>query len=96
MQRITLLDGPSVLGWERLREVEDRYTVAQLRIGLERAIADDLIADRPIEPLVQMLNGAICEAAMLAARSENQPATTRQVLRELRVWLDALRAPARE
>jgi AcrR family transcriptional regulator len=91
VQRITLLDGPSVLGWERLREVEDRYTVAQLRIGLERAIADDLIAHRPIEPLVQMLNGAICEAAMLAARSENQPATTRQVLRELRLWLDALR-----
>jgi AcrR family transcriptional regulator len=91
VQRITLLDGPSVLGWDRLREIEDRYTVAQLRIALQRAVADGLIADRSIEPLVQMLNGALCEAAMLIARSENQHAATRQVMHELHVWLDALR-----
>lgn len=91
VQRITLLDGPSVLGWDRLREIEDRYTVAQLRIGLERALADGLIAQRPIEPLVQMLNGALCEAAMLIARSQNPREATRQVLCELRLWLDALR-----
>jgi AcrR family transcriptional regulator len=92
VQRITLLDGPAVLGWERLRAIEDRYTVAQLRAALERAVEEGSIAPRPIEPLVQMLNGAICEAAMLAARSDNQRAATRQVQRELRVWLDALRA----
>jgi AcrR family transcriptional regulator len=91
VQRITLLDGPAVLGWERLRELEDQHAVAQMRAGLERAVAEGVIARRPVEPLVQMLNGAICEAAMLVARSDNQRAATRQVLRELRLWLDALR-----
>jgi hypothetical protein len=49
-----------------------------------------LIDDRPVEPLVQMLNGALCEASMLIARSENQQATTEQVLFELGEWLGAL------
>ena len=92
VQRITLLDGPSVLGWERLREIEDRYTVAGMRMGLEHAIEDGVIAPRPsLEPLVQMLNGAMCEAAMLVARADDQRAATRQVLGELKVMLDALR-----
>jgi AcrR family transcriptional regulator len=90
VQRITLLDGPAVLGWERLREIEDRHTVANLRRGLEIAMADGVIASRPLEPLVQMLNGAMCEAAMLVARSDDQRAATRQVLAELRIILDAL------
>src|SRR3954447_6036405 len=92
VQRITLLDAPSVLGWERLRAIEDRHTVAQLRAGLERAVAEGIIARRPVEPLVQMLNGALCESAMLAARSSNQRATMRDVMRELRQWLAALAA----
>jgi AcrR family transcriptional regulator len=90
VQRITLLDGPSVLGWERLRAIEDRHTVAQLRVGLERAVEEGIIAERPVEPLVQMLNGALCEAATLIARSTDQRAATRQVMRELRQWLAAL------
>lgn len=95
IQRITLLDGPSVLGWERLREIEDRHTIANLRLGLQIAMDERVIPERPLEPLVQMLNGAICEASMLVARSEDQTKATRQVLAELRVMLDALsQAPA--
>jgi AcrR family transcriptional regulator len=93
VQRITLLDGASVLGWERLREIEDRHTVANLRRGLEIAIDQGVIAPRPLEPLVQMLNGAICEAAMMVARAEDQRAATRQVLAELKLFLDALSKP---
>ena len=91
VQRITLLDAPSVLGWERLRAIEDRYTIAILRVALAQAVATGLFDDRPIEPLVQMLNGALCEASLLIARSENQQEVTEQVLFELRVWLEVLR-----
>jgi AcrR family transcriptional regulator len=95
VQRITLLDAPAVLGWERLREIEDRHTVANMRIGLQTAMDRGQIAPRPLEPLVQMLNGAICEAAMLVARSKDQRRATREVLAELRVMLDALSTPPR-
>lgn len=93
VQRITLIDGPAILGWDRLRAIQDRHTVAQLRLGLQTAIDDEVIAPRPLEPLVQMLNGAICDAAMYAARANDEHAATRQVAAELRVMLDALSAP---
>jgi hypothetical protein len=93
VQQITLLDGPSVLGWERLREIEDRHTIANLRLGLQIAIEDGIIAPRPLEPLVQMLNGAMCEAAMLVARAKDQRKAMREVLAELRVFLEALSLP---
>jgi AcrR family transcriptional regulator len=91
VQRITLLDAPSVLGWERMREIEGRYTHALLREGLERAMREGTIARRPVEPLAAMLDGAICEAAMFVARSEDQRKVMRRALAELRLQLDALR-----
>jgi AcrR family transcriptional regulator len=90
-QRITVIDGPAVLGRDRVREIEDRHTVAGLRLGLEHAVRDGLIAPRPVEPLVQMLDGAICSAAVVVARADDQRAATEQVLAELRLILDALR-----
>jgi AcrR family transcriptional regulator len=90
VQRITLLDAPSVLGWEKMREIEGRYTQKMLRDGLQRAMNEGTIARRPVEPLATMLAGAICEGAMLVARSQNQRAVARQILAELRLQLDAL------
>lgn len=95
VRRITLLDGPGVLGWERMREIENRYSVANLRSGLELAMASGIIAKRPLDPLVPMLHGAICEGAMFVARSAAPRAATRQVLAELRVLLDVLVTPRR-
>ena len=91
VQRITLVDGPSVLGSERLREIEDRHTVARLRMGLEAAMREGIIGQRPLEPLVQMLNGAMAEAAMLVVRAEDQRQAASEVLAELGLMLDALR-----
>lgn len=93
VQRILLLDGPTVLGWERLHEIENRYTLANLRLGLERAMADKVIAQRPIEPLLPLLNGALCDAAMFIARSKDSRAALRATLAEFRVMFDALVAP---
>jgi AcrR family transcriptional regulator len=89
-QRIALLDGPSALGWDEMREIESRYSLELIRLGLERAIAEGRMAERPVAPLAHMLFGGLCEAATFAARSEDPAATTDRVLRELRVQLDAL------
>lgn len=67
------------------------YTIAMLRVALEQAVATGVFDDRPVEPLVQMLNGALRKAALLIARSENQEGVTEQVLLELRVWFGVLR-----
>ena len=90
VQRIALLDAPSVLGWEAMREIQEPYSFAQFREGLQNAIDDGRIAPRPIEPLAHMLLGAMCEGAMMAARSRDPRGQTRQMLKELRTLLDGL------
>jgi AcrR family transcriptional regulator len=89
-QRISLLDGPSALGWDEMREIESRYSLELIRQGLERAIAEGRMAERPVAPLAHMLFGGLCEAATFAARSDDPAATTARVLAELRVQLAAL------
>jgi AcrR family transcriptional regulator len=89
-QRIALLDGPSALGWDEMRAIESRYSLELIRLGLERAIAEGRMAERPVAPLAHMLFGGLCEAATFVARSEDPAATTERVLAELRVQLDAL------
>ncbi len=39
-QRITLLDAPSVLGWEQMREIQSRYCLRLVKEGLQQAIAE--------------------------------------------------------
>jgi AcrR family transcriptional regulator len=90
VQRITLLDAPSVLGWDRLRALEARYTLAGLEQALQALVDSGRIKPRPIGPLAQMLQGAICDGAMLVARSDDQKATAREVNRELRELLSGL------
>jgi len=92
VQRITLLDAPSVLGWETMREVEGRYALVQLHQGIEALIHDGHLAPRPVAPLANMLFGAMCEAAMMVARARDQRKATKEVLAELRAILEALAA----
>lgn len=71
LQRIVLLDGPSVLGWERWREICLRHSVGLvagiLADGMERGV----IARQPIEPLTHVLVGAVDEAALHISRAED-------------------------
>lgn len=89
VQRITLLDAPSVLGWETMREIRADYGLKVVKDSLASAIAAGLIADRPVGPLAHLLLGAAYEGAMTIARSEDQQATTEQVLQEFRGFIDA-------
>ena len=89
VQRITLIDAPAALGWDGMREVEDRYSMALIVNGLRAAIDDGLIAKRPVEPLAHLIFGATCEGVMLVARSEDQRAMSRQVLAELKNLIGA-------
>jgi AcrR family transcriptional regulator len=79
VQRIALLDGPAVLGWDRLRAIEDRYALGLVVAGIEGAIAEGIIEPQPAQPLAQMLLGALTEGAMLIARSEDVRRTRAEV-----------------
>lgn len=85
-QRIVLLDGPSVLGWDRWREIAAEHGLGLIEASIQAAIDAGAIAARPVGPLAHMLMGALDEAALLVARSD-QPEVA---LGEVSETLDSL------
>ncbi len=90
IQRITLLDAPTALGWETMREIENNTSLKLLKAALKRAMDEGSIAARPIDPLANLLFGAMCEAAMAIAREPDQRLNARRTRAELRRLLEAI------
>lgn len=78
VQRITLLDAPSVLGWETWRATSERYGLGLLRDALENAIDAGAIPPRPVNPLAHALLGALHELALLIARADDVSTARRE------------------
>jgi len=70
-QRVVLLDGPSVLGWDRWREIAAEHGLGLIEASLQTAIDAGAIAPQPVRPLAHVLMGALDEAAMLVGRAED-------------------------
>jgi AcrR family transcriptional regulator len=92
VQRIALLDGPSVLGWDRWREIGAEHGLGLIEATLATAIEAGEIDDQPVRPLAHVLMGALDEAAMLVARSDDQERMRIEVGRTLDTLLGALNA----
>lgn len=89
VQRITLLDAPAALGWETMRAIEGAGSLRLLKEALAGAMSEGSLDKRPVEPLAHLLFGALCEAALVIARSTDQAATAR-TRTELRRVLDCI------
>lgn len=92
VQRITLLDAPSALGWERMREIEAEYGLALIKSGIKAAIDAKRIARRDVDSLAHLLFGALCEGAMYVVRADDPALARRRFEREVKALLDALAA----
>jgi AcrR family transcriptional regulator len=92
VQRIILIDAPSVIGWDAMREIESRYALALLEGGLEQAMRAGKITKRPTRPLAHLLLGALSESAMAIARAADPAATMHAAKREVARLLVALAA----
>ncbi|HEX4186905.1 MAG TPA: TetR/AcrR family transcriptional regulator [Solirubrobacteraceae bacterium] len=91
VQQIALLDAPSVLGWERWREIGLRYGFGLVQATVQAAMDAGLIERQPVQPLSHLLLGAMDEGAMLIARSDDAGQTRREVGTSMARLLDALR-----
>jgi AcrR family transcriptional regulator len=91
VQQIALLDGPSVLGWDRWREIGAEHGLGLIEATLQAAIdAGELVA-QPVRPLAHVLLGAQDESAMLVSRSESPERARAEVCQTLDSVLSALR-----
>ncbi len=79
VQRIVLVDAPSVLGWAAWRELDAKYGFGLLRAVLQGLMDDGLLEPQPVEPLAHMLLGALSEAGMVIAQAGDVEAARRDV-----------------
>ena len=79
VHRIILVEAPSVLGWERWREVGLKYGMGLVHGMLQGAIDSGRIPDQPVVPLAHVMIGALDEAALFLARSDGSAATRQAV-----------------
>jgi AcrR family transcriptional regulator len=71
LQRIVLLDGPSVLGWGGWREICLRHTVGLIAAFLQDGIDRGALARQPVQALTHVLVGAVDEAALYIVQAED-------------------------
>jgi AcrR family transcriptional regulator len=91
VQQIMLIDGPSVLGWNQWRAMDEASSARHLTEALTTLIDNGTIPDQPVEPLTRLLSGAMNEAALWLARSTDPgdlPAVTMALTRMLRSLRD--------
>jgi AcrR family transcriptional regulator len=88
LQRIGLHDAPAVLGWDRWREVAAANGLGLIEASLTAAVEAGEIRPLPVKPMAHLLLGALDEAAMLVARSDD-PASRAEVTAVLLVLLES-------
>ena len=94
VQRIALLDAPSVLGTAAKLEVDARHSLAAVRTAVQVGVAEGLLA--PVDPdtIASLLIAACSQAALLIATAADPAAARPQVGAALDRLLTGLTTPA--
>jgi AcrR family transcriptional regulator len=81
VQRIVMLDGPTVLGWDTWHELDERYAFGTIKAVLSVLAESGRIDDEAVDPLSHLLLGAIMQAGMVVARAAD-PAGAKRAMAE--------------
>lgn len=80
VQRIVMLDGPTVLGWDAWHELDEKYAFGTIKGVL--AVAAELRRIEPdeVDPLAHLMVGAVMQAGMVVARADDPVAAKRAMV----------------
>ena len=95
VQRILLVDGPAVLGWDVWRAIDNDYGLRLLEGALQRAIDAGRLPPQPARAAAHVLLGALDEAAMVVARADDACAARNEMGQTVHRLLEGLRVPVR-
>ena len=79
VQRIVMLDAPTVLGWDTWHELDERYAFGTIKGVLAVAADSGRIDAKAVDSLTHLLVGAVMQAGMVVARSDD-PAAAKRML----------------
>ena len=74
VRRILLIDGPSVLGWERWRAMEEHHALGLIRAVLQLIADEGKLRPESVATLANILLASVNEVALLVARSDDREA----------------------
>ncbi|MEN4445943.1 TetR/AcrR family transcriptional regulator [Mycobacterium sp. SM3041] len=89
--RVSILDAPAALGFEQMREIDNRNYLQALRAVISAAIAAGELVALPVDVLASMLVGALDEAALLIASADDPRAVRREAGQVAQALLRGLR-----
>jgi AcrR family transcriptional regulator len=90
VRQLILLDAPSVLGWAGFRDVAQRYSLGMTEQLLGEAMKAGQLARQPVRPLAHVLIGALDEAAMFIATSDDPKRARRETHQVLQRFIAAM------
>jgi len=77
VQRIILIDAPSVLGWQRWREIEEEHALGNIKLAMRLAALEGRIPKELIDVFAHTLLATMNELALLIVRSDDVEAAQR-------------------
>jgi AcrR family transcriptional regulator len=74
VQRVVLIDAPSVLGWERWRGMDEEGTLGAMRAMLKEVADSGHLTPELVGPFAHMILAALDEIALVIARAQDPEA----------------------
>jgi AcrR family transcriptional regulator len=93
VRRITLIDGPGVLGWQRWREIDQEHYVGLVKHALEAATEAGQIRAQNIDLMAHLACAMLGEAAMLIAQAQDPVAARQDAGLAVNRLIDAVTQP---
>ena len=78
VQRILLIDAPSVLGWERWRAMEEAHALGLMKAALQEIADDGRLPQGLVNMFAHALLASVNEVALLVARSDQPDAAMKE------------------
>ena len=91
VRTIALQDARAVLGWDEVRDIENRFGAVALRGALRKAMHAGVVEQRPLRPLALLLMGALGEGCLYIAESNEPDEARTEVLALITDMLSAFR-----
>jgi AcrR family transcriptional regulator len=78
VRRVVIIDAPAVLGWDRWREIENRYGLGMLKVAVQGVADAGRLRPDLVDLFAHMVLAAMNEIAQLVARADDTDAVIRQ------------------
>jgi AcrR family transcriptional regulator len=93
IQRVVLVDAPSVLGWERWRDMDGGRTLGTLRAMLQAVSDSGRLPSELVSPFSHMILAALDEIVLVVARADDPAAAVAEGRMAVEALLDRLLRP---